>query len=177
MFIAEAIKAILQNFVVPLFLIAAIVTCIKARRAARTPGGIAYLFWGELLLYMVGIGLLYTGILHGYFQSMAAGSIGWQPSPFEYELGWFEIGLGCAGVVALWRDYNFRLAVTLPYCIFLFGAAAQHIDEMIRQHNYAPDNAGIILWFGDIAVPIVILALALLSRKAKDGARAGTSVA
>ena len=39
---------------------------------------------------------------------------------------------------------------------------------MLAMHNYAPGNAGPILWFGDIALPIFTLFLALASRDAYE---------
>jgi hypothetical protein len=162
-------------FIVALFVIAVLTTLVKTGRTDPASRDTAYLFWGEVLMYVAGIGMIFAGVGHAYFQERLAPSIGWQPSPFEFELGWFEIGLGCAGVLSLWRSYDFRLAVTLPFAIFLLGSAAQHIDEMIRQHNYAPNNAGVILWFGDIFIPLLFLVLVLINREHANAERPTSS--
>ena len=117
---------------------------------------------------MLGLGFVYIGIMHAYFGAVVAPTIGWTPSPFEYELGWAEIGLGIVAMVSLWRGYEMRLAATLIFATFSFAAAAQHVDEIVRLHNYAPGNAGLILWWGDIALPIAVLVLAYLSREAHE---------
>lgn len=170
MVIRETISFILSNIQIPLFVIALIVTIAKLRRASARHEvmSLAYTLWGEVLFYCFGIGMIYVWYFHAFQADMVAPSIGWQPSPFEWELAWSELGMGVIAVVSLWRGYDMRLASTLVPAIFLFGAAAQHIHQMLAMHNYAPGNAGPILWFGDIALPIFTLLLAFLSRDAYE---------
>jgi hypothetical protein len=54
------------------------------------------------------------------------------------------------------------------FAIFSFGAAAQHIEQMLALHNYSRGNAGLILWFGDIALPLFLLFLAFGARDAYE---------
>jgi hypothetical protein len=164
--IADTVKTVLSNLFILFFLIAIVTTIVKVRRAkiGRRPVSVSYILWGELLFYSVGLTLLWAGVFHAYFESITAPSIGWQPSPFEYELGWFEIGFSVIAMAALWRNFGFRLAATFAFAIFSFAAAAQHIDQMTRLHNYAPGNAGAVLWFGDLFMPLLLLVLAFLSR-------------
>ncbi len=154
-----------QTFVI-LFAIALVTTLLKTRRIQRErrPYNGAYILWGEVLFYAVGIWFVYAGILHAYFQSIAAPDIGWQPSPFEYELGWMEIPLGVVAMMSLWRGFEFRLASTLVFATFALACAAQHLHQMVCCANYAPSNTGLVLWFADIFLPILLLALAFLSR-------------
>jgi hypothetical protein len=165
--IALVIAAVLKNFGLLLIAIALVTTVVKVRRNL-TPGrsaDVAYVLWGELLFYVVGIGYAYTGVLHAYAQDVAAPSIGWQPSPFEYELGWMEIPLAIVAAVSLWRGFEIRLAATIVFVVFALAAAAQHIQQIICCHNYAAGNAGWILWINDIAIPIVVAVCALASAK------------
>lgn len=163
--IALFISGIFENFFLLLFVLAISATILRVRRHRRNrePVNVAYVLWGELLFYSVGIGFAYTGILHAYFQHIVAPSIGWQPSPFEYELGWMEIPIALIAIMAVWRGFEFRLAATIVVAVFLLAAAAQHINEIMCCHNYAPDNAGLLLWFGDIFVPLLLLTVAALS--------------
>ena len=167
MIVGDTIKLILSNLFVVLLIIAILTSFSKIRRAriGHRPINVSYVVWGELLFYVYGLATIYSGVFHAYAGNMVATSIGWQNSPFQYELGWFEIGYGLTALMSLWRGYQFRLAMTLPYSIFLLAAAAQHISQMQHQHNYAPNNAGLILWLGDIAIPLVVL---LLAWKARD---------
>jgi hypothetical protein len=121
-----------------------------------------------VLFYCFGIGFAYVWYFHAFLSNFTAPAIGWKPSPFEWELAWAELGIGVIAILALWRGYEMRLAATLVSAIFLFGAAAQHIHLMVTAHNYAPGNAGAVLWFGDIALPVLLLILAFASRDAYE---------
>ncbi len=158
MSIATVISWILGNAFVWLFPLGVLVAIIKIRRV----------LWGETLFYTAGIGFVYSGLMHAYAGLMLAASIGWAPSPFQFELGWLEVGIGLVGILSLWRGYEMRLAATLANAIFLFAAAAQHIQEMLVAHNYAPNNAGLVLWLGDLAYPALFLILAWLSKEAQE---------
>ncbi len=166
MIVGEIIGTVLSNFVIVLLAIAIVTSIAKIRRArlSRRPFSASAIVWAELLFYLYGIGNIYGGLFHAYAGSTVAASIGWQNSPFQYELGWFEIAYGAAALFTLWRGREYRLALTFPYSIFLLAAASQHIQMMRVQHDFAPNNAGLLLWVGDIAVPLVVLALAWLSR-------------
>jgi hypothetical protein len=127
-----------------------------------------YTLWGEVLFYCVGLGFIYVWYFHAFLQEFTAPLIGWQPSPFEWELAWAELGLAVVALLSLWRGYEMRLAATLVFAIFSFGAAAQHIEQMLALHNYSRGNAGLILWFGDIALPLFLLFLAFGARDAYE---------
>jgi hypothetical protein len=170
MVIRDVVAFILGNIQVPLFVIAIIVTVVKLRRASarhEVMSG-AYTLWGEVLFYCFGIGMAYAWYFHAFMARFVAPTIGWQPSPFEWELAWSELGIAVVAVLSLWRGYDMRLAATLVSVVFLFGAAAQHIHLMLTAHNYAPGNAGVILWFGDIALPLFTLLLCFVSRDAYE---------
>ncbi len=166
MIVADVINLILSNFYVVLLIvaIATSIARIRGARVGRRPIDGAYVLWGEMLFYVYGLGNIYGGLFHAYAGDTVAASIGWQNSPFQYELGWFEIGYGVTALLSLWRGYQFRLAMTLPYSIFALAAAAQHISQMQHQHNYAPNNAGLLLWLGDVAIPLFVLLLAWMAR-------------
>ena len=127
----------------------------------------ADVYWQELLFYAVGVSFIYFGLIHAFLQELASKDIGWAPSPFEYELGFAEVGLGI--VVAASRaggGFDMRLAVTIVFAVFSFAAAAQHIYFIVCCGNMHPGNAGIILWADDIALPLFLACLAW--RSARD---------
>jgi hypothetical protein len=168
--VQDVVVFVLSNIQIPLLILALITTIAKLRGASARHEVMtaSYTLWGEVLFYCVGVAFVYFWYLHAYLPSFTAPLIGWQPSPFEWELAWAELGIACIALLALWRGYEMRLAATLTFALFSFGAAAQHIHEMMVARNYAPGNAGLVLWFGDIALPIVILALALAARDADE---------
>ncbi len=50
---------------------------------------------------------------------------------------------------------------------FLLGAAGGHIYQIVTAHNFAPGNAGAVLWT-DIFIPVIGFALLWLSGKSAN---------
>jgi hypothetical protein len=65
---------------------------------------------------------------------------------------------------AAFRSFDLRLAAILGSSLFLLGAAAGHIYQMVTERNFAPGNAGIIFYM-DISVPLVGFALLALQHR------------
>ena len=168
--IARIISTVLENVSVLLFVVAIVTSIVKLRRAARrrVVTTAAYVFWGEVLFYGVGLVMLWAFVFHAFFQQIAASSIGWKPSPFEWELAWAELGLALTAMIALYRGYEMRLAATIVAVTFATGATIQHVHQIRCCHNFAPGNAGLVLWFNDIFVSLVVLVLAFASRDAYE---------
>ncbi|MDQ6823303.1 MAG: hypothetical protein M3Z07_02265 [Candidatus Eremiobacteraeota bacterium] len=168
--IARFVSAILENVAILLFVLAIVTSVLKLRRAGRRRivATAAYVFWGEILFYGVGLVMLWAFLFHAFFQHIAASSIGWQPSPFEWELAWAELGLAIVAMLALYRGFEMRLAATVAFVILASGAAIQHVHQLRCCHNYAPGNAGLVLWFNDIFVSLTVLVLAFASRDAYE---------
>ena len=168
MSVVVSLKAIVSNLPVLFFLLAILGTIGRVRRGrlGRRAVSVSTTLWAELVFYYIGLSMIWAGFFHAYFQNIAASTIGWQPSPFEYELGWLEIALGITALLSRGRGRAWRTAVTIPFVAFTLAAAAQHVNQLIKLHNYAPGNAGIgALWFGDIFSPLFIAVVALLSRE------------
>lgn len=165
--VGTVIGLILGNAGLLLILVALVVAFVKHRRLDNhTP--LAQVLWNEMVFYAVGIGFLYVGVFHAFFQEMTSAAIGWAPSPFEWELACAEFGVGAMGVWSLWRSNEFRLPVTLIFAIFSLGAAVQHIHQILCCANYAPGNAGPILWVLDIALPLFLLVVAWASIRTRE---------
>ena len=47
--------------------------------------------------------------------------------------------------------------------VFMLGAAAGHVRSTLREHNFAPGNAGYYFWY-DIVVPLSLIALFVVTR-------------
>lgn len=59
-------------------------------------------------------------------------------------------------MLAAFRGVGFQAATALIASIFLAGAGVGHIRQILIAGNFAPNNAGPIL-FADIGVPVVLL--------------------
>ncbi len=111
----------------------------------------------------IGLGMLWGGCFHVFAPQVAASFIGWQTSPFQFEVGMGDIGTGVAACIAGFSSRGFRLAVATYYAIFAYGAAIGHVHQMLVANNFAPGNAGLIFWM-DILLPTSILILLLLQK-------------
>ena len=92
--------------------------------------------------------------MHVFFQSTAAAYIGWQPSPFETEVGFASLGFAAVALLAVKGSTGLRVGAVVGPAFFMWGAAGGHVYQMIAAHNFAPGNAGIIFWM-DIIVPLI----------------------
>jgi hypothetical protein len=121
------------------------------------------------LFFSIGVSFIYNGVFHVFFGDMAAKLIGWPNSPFQPEVGFASLGFGLIGLIAPWRSFDMRFAAIAGPTVFLWGAAAGHIYQMVTAHDFAPGNAGIIFWT-DIILPIIGLTLlALQHRYEREG--------
>jgi hypothetical protein len=114
-------------------------------------------------LFPVGLMGLWAALGHIVFPARVAEAIGWQTSPFQFEVGVANLGLAFAGLYAAFRSFEARLATTLALACFLIGAGIGHIRDIITAGNFAPGNAGPIL-FTDLLTPTAILLLLWFSR-------------
>ena len=117
-----------------------------------------------ILFYILFINVGLSGLLafygHAFMADKVAASIGWAPgSPFQFEVAVANLAFGVLGVLCIRFRDGFWLATGIGYATFLFGAAYGHIREIITAGNYAVNNAGPILYIGDIGMPLLILIL------------------
>ena len=136
---ADAIRLILTNVPAIMFIAALIVPTLRR----EGPPATRYLTW--LLLLSVGVTLIWAGFFHVFFPEIASASIGWQVSPFEFEIGVADIAIGITAVIAFWQGFAFRAAVVCYIVLFNIGVAIGHVREAIVADNYAPGNFGVLL--------------------------------
>jgi hypothetical protein len=98
-----------------------------------------------LLLLSVGVASVWAGFFHVAFPEVAARSIGWQVSPFQFEIGVADMAIGIAAIVSFWRSLDFKAAVVWNIVAFNFGVAVGHVREALVAGNFAPNNFGVLL--------------------------------
>jgi len=123
-----------------------------------------------ILLYMFFINVGLSGLLafygHAFLSDKVAVSIGWPTgNPFQLEVAVTNLAFGVLGILCFFFRDGFWLATGIGYSTFLFGAAYIHIQEILFKQNYAVNNAGPILYIGDIFIPSLILVLLFLRWK------------
>lgn len=164
--ISSAIRFALSNFSLT-FLVVGLIFSFVAVARARDP--LDQRLVVEKLLswhvfWVIGVAHVYNFVMHAFFGRMSAAFIGWADSPFQFEVATASLGFGVVGFLAAFRSFDLRLAAITGPGIFLLGAAAGHIYQMVTAHNFAPGNAGII-FYTDILIPVFGFVLLWLSHR------------
>jgi hypothetical protein len=164
--IGDAIRLVLTNSPTILF-VAAFVCAWLVASSESFPARL--LSW--LLLLSVGVENVWFGCLHMALPGISAATIGWEPSPFEFEIGAADMALGVIAVVSFWRSLDFKAAVVIYVTLFYLGVAAIHIQEAAMAGNFAPNNFGMLL----ILTLIKMVLLPLLYWNVRRAAREATA--
>ena len=129
-----------------------------------TEGTVEWQEWmvEHAVFWLVGIGGFVIGSGHIFMADTIAESIGWpKGNPFQFEVGLASLSYGVLGVFATSNGAEWWLASIVAFSVFMLGAAAGHVTQMVKHHNFAPGNAGVIFYY-DIVVPLFLIALYLL---------------
>lgn len=155
----------LSNFPLTFTLIGLVFAGVQITRLpsprAYTETAEAVLRW--FMFFGIGMAYFYNFICHVFFGDAIAKFIGWSQSPFQAEVGWASLGYAVLGFMAFRPDRVLRVAAVSAVSCFMLGAAIGHIYQIITRHNFAPGNAGAMLWY-DILVPLFAFALLRLTR-------------
>ena len=160
--IASAIRFLLQNLPAVLFVIALVLAA-----ATRRDDPVAERLLSWILLLPIGVTGLWAGAFHVFLPKAAASLIGWQVSPFQFEVGMADLAIGVTACIAFWRDLSFKAGAVCAASVFLLGDAIGHVREMVMAGNFAPGNAGVPFYM-DIIGPLSAIALLFVSSRRKD---------
>ncbi len=122
-----------------------------------------------LLLLSVGVMNLWAGLFHVFAPEMSARTIGWQDSPFHFEIGVSDIAIGIIAIASFWRSLEFKAAVVGYITLFYIGVAIGHFRQAILAGNMASNNFGLLLAI-TIATVILLPILYWLTRKHRSAA-------
>ncbi len=117
-----------------------------------------------MLFASLGLFCLWAFLGHVFVAEPVARSIGWSTSPFQFEVGVANLGIGISAIAATWLGVPAGWAVFLTSACFLWGAAFGHAHDMIKHRNFSINNIGPIFWW-DILTPLTLL-IGLLQAKA-----------
>jgi hypothetical protein len=117
-----------------------------------------------LFIFPLGIQGLWAFVGHVFFPGQAAAAIGWEPSPFQFEVGYANLGLGLASLYAAYTGFYPRVAVAIAASCFLVGAGIGHVQDIVTYGNLTAGNAGPIL-VTDFLTPMAVLALLLVAAR------------
>lgn len=159
---ATIIGMVLSNLATVLFVVAFVLAWLLRRPETF---GERLLDW--MLLLPVGIGYVWAGFFHVAFPEMAARSIGWQVSPFQFEIGVADLAIGITAVVSFWRPLAFKASVVWYIVLFSIGVAIGHVRDAVTTGNFSPNNFGLLLL---VTVAEVVLLPWLLHAGSRGGA-------
>ncbi|RPI39983.1 MAG: hypothetical protein EHM53_03655 [Methanoregulaceae archaeon] len=163
-----SIFSLVWPFIIPV--IAAIIAIIHIRVKNLTKSQALGIFLMWQIAVGLGLSYLYAGMGHLFEADQVAESIGWPAgSPFQREVGIWDAALGIVGLLCLkFRDTGFWMATVLGIGIFSVAAGFGHMYEMVVQGNYAPNNAGPVMYI-DLFYPLFLIVLLwLLERKRSE---------
>ncbi len=146
---------ILSHFSFALFILALILVFLQKTIFMRRVK-LSESLYSWVTLLPLGIGGLYGFALHAFFPDFTAATIGWQNSPFQYEVAMANLGFGLVALLAFQASFGFRVANVVGITCWLWGDAAGHLYQMIIQHNFSSGNAGTWLWM-DIICPFILI--------------------
>jgi hypothetical protein len=170
--IGSFIAFVLGNFTLTFFVLALAFAAVAIARLPKpiTRASVVEKCMSSFVFWTIGVLYLYNAVFHMFFGQLAARFIGWEDSPFQFEVGTASLGFAAVGFLAAFGSFDLRLAAIIGPAIFMLGAAAGHVYQMVTAHNFAPGNAGIIFW-SDILLPLAGFLLLWLQRRAGNGVR------
>jgi hypothetical protein len=162
---ADLIPFVLRNL--PLFLF---VAALALAAASRSGAPIADRLLAWILLLPIGVTGLWAAAFHLFFPEIAAADLGWDPSPFQFEVGMADLAMGATACVSFWRSLDFKAAVVIINAIFLLGDAIGHVGQMIAAGNFASGNAG-VPFLDDLILPVLTLILLIIVQRSESAPR------
>jgi hypothetical protein len=132
-----------------------------ALSGSSAPGAVAHestatadLRW---ILYFAGFVFVFSSVMHSVFRKKVAASIGWATNGFELEIAAVSLGLGAGCFYAVYNHIEAMTTISFPIVSFLFLAGLNHLFEIVKKKNYAPNNTVILIW--DFGIPVSLVAL------------------
>jgi hypothetical protein len=122
-----------------------------------------------LCLGLVGI---WGFIGHTFYPDQIAQYVGWPTgNPFQLEIAWVNLGLAIVGLLGIFIRGNFWLATLIMTTVFFWGAAYEHLVQMLKFQDYSPGNSGAVLYL-DLIVPLVGIVLFIAHKFTKPEVKA-----
>lgn len=142
-----------------LFILAILASIIHLSVTKKWKNTSAEVLLSYIILFNIGLMGLLAFYSHLFMADETARMIGWAPgSPFQSEIGMANLSYGVLGILAFWYRGLFWFATVLGQAIFFLGAFIVHMIQ-ISQGDFAPFNAGPLVWIGDLVLPLFSLFL------------------
>ncbi|MCF7833290.1 MAG: hypothetical protein K9N05_06935 [Candidatus Marinimicrobia bacterium] len=152
----KIIRLLLENFTLSFLILGFIVAGLEIvlKKEQRSASFVVEHIFSNFLLFSIGFNFFLNFIFHVFFSQQIASFIGWEDSPFQIEVGMASLGFALVGFLAYKGRSGLRLAAITGPAVFLLGAAAKHIYDVISAQNLSPGNSGTVL-YTDILIPLI----------------------
>lgn len=148
----------ISSMILPgLFVLAWIFALTSSTAPGASSGDTAIASDVRWLLYFGGYVFVVSSIMHSLLAQKTARSIGWKTNGFQYELAAASLGLGLACFYAINHSFDALVAVSIPIITFLGLAGLNHVKEIIKQKNFAPNNTLILIWDFGMSISLFVL--------------------
>lgn len=129
---------------------------------------------GTFLMWQLAVGFglsyLYAATGHLFFADKVAESIGWPTgSPFQREVGMWDLSMGICGLLCLKFREDFWTAVIIGFGIFSVLAGLGHVYELVVHADFSPNNAGAVMYI-DLFYPLILGGLLIWYRRVRGAA-------
>lgn len=115
----EYIELVLSNFGLFMFVLAVVFIILhKLIVQSRVPSDEIVYRW--MALFPLGVTGVYAFVMHAFYPAVADASIGWSPSPFEYEVAVADLSLGMIAILSFNASFGFRLAAVIANVVFFY---------------------------------------------------------
>ena len=112
----------------------------------------------------LGIGSLWMTVAFLAFPDTMATAIGFDRTPFMFEIAFANLGLAVMGFRAASASAHERITIGLGAGMFLWGALAGHLYQWFAGGDHSPGNTGGVL-VNDLLIPAVMIVLAVRSQQ------------
>ncbi|WP_378741059.1 DUF6790 family protein [Nocardia brasiliensis] len=112
----------------------------------------------------LGCGSLWMTIAFLTIPDVMATAIGFDRTPFQFEIAFANLGLAVMGFRAASATARERITIGLGAGMFLWGAAIGHVYQWFANGDHAPGNTGGVL-VCDLLFPAVMIVLARYSHR------------
>ncbi|MFJ4104059.1 DUF6790 family protein [Amycolatopsis japonica] len=112
----------------------------------------------------LGFGSLWMTVAFLAFPDVMATAIGFERTPFLFEIAFANLGLAVMGFRAASASARERVTIGLGAGMFLWGALIGHVYQWFANGVHSPGNTGGVL-ANDLLIPAVMIILAVRSRK------------
>jgi hypothetical protein len=149
-----------------LWLLVAVVGALIRTRHSPTPQAALETWQRWWAIGALGCGSLWMTISFIVFPDVMATAIGFDRTPFLFEIAVANLGLAIMGFRAASPAASARERITigLGAGMFLWGAVIGHLYQWFANGDHAPGNTGGVLLY-DLLIPAVMIVLARRSQR------------